>query len=79
MSDIIIFILAVAIANLLLYMYLESEDKKKQRLEAGLGLENFCAIQYPVCDHYCQQAKLDLCVAYAKDGIKVPSCQDYYR
>jgi len=34
----------------------------------GYNRENFCAIQYPVCDNYCQKAKLDMCVSLKKDG-----------
>jgi len=36
--------------------------------------ESFCAIQYPVCDNYCQKAKLDLCVTLKRAGLKHTNC-----
>ena len=38
------------------------------------NIENMCAIEYPVCDNYCQKAKLDLCIHKRKNGEFVPWC-----
>ena len=27
-----------------------------------LSIEHMCGIQYPVCDNYCQRAKLEVCL-----------------
>ena len=35
----------------------------------NINKEQFCAIQSPVCDNYCQKAKLDLCVHLKRNGI----------
>ena len=38
----------------------------------NINKERFCTIQSfdsPVCDNYCQKAKLDLCIHLKKNGI----------
>lgn len=36
------------------------------------NVENYCAIQYDLCDNVCQKAKLDLCVVYDRLNKKMP-------
>jgi hypothetical protein len=38
--------------------------------------ENFCQIEYPVCDNFCQKTKLDLCTHLKKDGVIHPMCKN---
>jgi len=38
------------------------------------NVEHMCQIQYPVCDNYCQRAKLDLCAQVSRYGYHPPHC-----
>jgi|AntRauTorckE6833_2_1112554.scaffolds.fasta_scaffold32454_4 hypothetical protein len=56
-------VLIIIIIILLIFIYYKQSSTK----------ETFCAIEYPVCDHYCQKAKYELCLHIQRKGGNLPN------